>query len=95
MSQQMSKPPKSDRKAFNAWAEAKFQVLVRQMIKESGHEEVRLSSVKANCAYEIDVSVITVGRYIRKYCAQNGPFRLGMQGFSIGLNPDFRKSKAP
>jgi len=92
---EMSRPSKLDRRAFNAWAEAKFQVLVRRMIKESGHEEVYLSRVKPNCAYEIDVSVTTVGRYIRKYCARNGPFRLGMQGFTIGLNPAYKETKAP
>jgi hypothetical protein len=85
------RPSKMDRRAFNAWAEAKFQTLVRKMIKGSGLNEVALFRVRQECAYELDVSVMTVGRYIRKYCASTGPFRLTMHGLSIGLNPRYKK----
>jgi hypothetical protein len=80
------KPPKSNKKAFNQWAEREFQTLVRRLIAENGAGKVARVTVLQECSFALDVSPATVSRYLAKYTADRGPFRYGRDGVTIGLN---------
>lgn len=75
--------------SFNAGAEAAFVELVRGLIEEApGKTQVPLSEVMREASYELNVSTMTVKRYLTKMSARRAPLRVF--GDAVMLNPNYR-----
>jgi|GEM_PF-4178295 len=74
--------------SFNAGAEASFVELVRKILEEDGRTTVSISEVVREAAYELNVSTMTVKRYLTKFSARRAPLRVF--GDAVMLNPNYR-----
>jgi hypothetical protein len=71
---------------FNRKAEDRFIELATRMIKEKG--TVPLDKLYAEIAYELDISIVTVKRYVQKHTASRAEFRF-IQKQGLAMNPNF------
>ena len=69
--------------SFNAGSEPHFVDWLRRQIKASKTGTVEVSWILGNAAFEVDVSIPTIKRYLRKYTADAAPFK--STGKEIGL----------
>lgn len=81
--------------SFNAGAEQRFVEIVRKLVDLSASRQglppgtgaVKISTVVQECAYRLNVSTMTVKRYLTKYSAMTAPLRVF--GDAVMLNPDY------
>ncbi len=72
---------------FNAGAEGAFCRLLRVWIGEGGGC-VAVAFVLQNAAYKLDVSPVTVKRYLLKYTAEGAPFTINGKGVELRVAGD-------
>jgi len=61
--------------AFNGGAEAHFITWTTQRIRHSRTKSIDVNWLISNAAYELDVSVLTIKRYLQKHTADRAPFK--------------------